>query len=204
VKAVLIFGVLGMQAACCLDVVGSSAGSTAGIPGGSSGATGTGGSVGTGGGSTTGDASCGGNGNECSSLANGAPIMRIVDVPMSAPPPAGGATPPDGIYYLTSVWAYTGESGASGQTSDTERATLQLSGSGTEIALVIDYDGCVQTVTGSVSLAGTQAMIGVACPGVEAGSGGYSSSLSSLTLFLDGNGSDGPSFVPMVQVYTLQ
>jgi hypothetical protein len=170
---------------------------TAGGSTGSSGSTGTT----TGAGSTGGK--CAGNGGACTSLANGAQLTNVVEVASASPDPSGGGAPPDGIYYLTSVLAYTGDGGASGETSETFQATLQLSGSGTEFSQVGTHDDCLFTATGTFSFGGTGVGSDTTCPAGEGVSLGYTSTSTSLMLFSLAQGPDS-TVVHEVQVLTLQ
>ncbi len=194
-KTVISFGLLGMMAACCNTVDGST---TGGSTGGSTSA----GASGTGtGASTTGG--CAGNGNACSSLPNGASVTNVVDEDSVAPTPGGGGAPPDGTYYLTSASTYTGEGGAKGKTTETLQVTMQISGSGTRIVLVTDHDGCPSTSTGTLSFEGNQVILTTTCPAGQSGTTGYTSSSTTFTLFIPGVSPEGPDVVEG-QVYTLQ
>ncbi len=211
-KNILVSGVLWavLGLAACSGT--SSGGSTTG-PGGTGGATGTGSGTGSGGasstsgssssGSSTGANTCGGNGNTCSSIANGASVTYVVQVASVAPTPAGGGAPPDGTYYLTSASTYTGEGGAKGKTTESRQITIQISGSGTELDQVSDNDSCTQTAAGSLSFQTTQVTLTTTCPAGQGGTIGYSSSPSTVTLFITSTGPDSSELLE-VQVYTLQ
>jgi len=199
-----VFGVAVLGAALGMAACGGTSGS-----GSSTGAaTGTGGGTGSGGGSSTGGSStgssCGGNGNACSSLANGASVTYVVQVASIAPVPGGGGAPPDGTYFLTSASTYTGEGGAKGKTTESRQDTIQISGSGTELNQVSNDDSCPQTATGSLSFGATQVTLTATCPTGQGQGGtiGYTSSSVTLTLFITSQSPGGS--VLEVQVYTLQ
>jgi hypothetical protein len=189
--------------AACSGTTGGGSSSTAGATG-TGGGTGSGGGS-SGGGSSTGASNCGGNGNACSSLANGASVTYVVQIASVAPDPAGGGAPPDGTYFLTSASTYTGEGGAKGKTTESRQDTIQISGSGTELNQASNNDSCPQTATGSLSFGTTQVTLTATCPTGQGQGGtiGYTSSTSTLTLFIPSQ-SPGGSQVLEVQVYTLQ
>jgi hypothetical protein len=136
-------------------------------------------------------------GAACNTIANGAPVVDIVQVAADPPQPQGG-TIADGTYWQTSLEVYTGPAGPTGTTGTSQSTALVQ---GTTVQLVSSGDPARRTVTLSTADAGFTSAD--TCPDSQMSQGGYTATPSTLTIFLPG-GTDDAGARTVVETLTKQ
>ncbi len=137
-------------------------------------------------------------GAPCNTVANGAPVVDVMQVAADPPAPQGG-TIADGTYWQTSVAIYTGPSGPTGA-SGTSQMTAEIEGE--TVQIVSDGQPARRTVTlTTTSDAGFTAVD--TCPAPQTNNGSYTATPTTLTIFLAG-GTDDAGLRTVVETLTKQ
>jgi hypothetical protein len=123
-------------------------------------------------------------GPPCNTIANGAPVVDIVQVAADPPAPQGG-TIVDGTYWATSFDIYTGPAGPAGKTG-TSQTTALIQGSTVQLA------SAGQPMTRTVMLTTADAGFTAVdmCPDTQTSQGSYTATPSTLTILLPGGTDD--------------
>jgi hypothetical protein len=136
-------------------------------------------------------------GAPCNAIANGAPVVDVIQLAADPPAPQGG-TIVDGTYWQTALAIYTGPSGPAGQ-SGTSQMTAQIQGQTVQIVSSGPPDR--RTVTLTTSDAGFTSVD--TCPDSQMSEGSYTATATVLTIFLDG-GTDDAGARTVVETLTKQ
>jgi hypothetical protein len=123
----------------------------------------------------------------CNTLVNEGQPVTPVQV-ASAPPAFAGGTVADGTYVLTGQTIYTGDGGATGPTTPTQRITIQLQGS----TFQVSKDSDPPTSTYAFAPTGATYVATGECPPLLGDlAGSYTATATTFTVSLGAPGSDG-------------
>jgi hypothetical protein len=136
-------------------------------------------------------------GAPCNAIANGAPMVDVIQLAADPPLPQGG-TIVDGTYWQTALAIYTGPSGPAGK-SGTSQMTAQIQAQ--TVQIVSSGQPGRRTVTLTTSDAGFTSVD--TCPDSQMSEGSYTATPTVLTIFLDG-GTDDAGARTVVETLTKQ
>jgi hypothetical protein len=114
----------------------------------------------------------------CNTIANGAPVVDVVQIAADPPTPQGGAIA-DGTYWQTAASIYTGPSGPAGASGTSQLTALVQ---GPTVQLVSDGQPMRRTVMLTTADAGFTSTD--TCPQPQSSQGGYTATPTTLTFFL--------------------